>query len=377
MRVTCLMLDVKSRKRKKERKTQDTRFLCTRLCNAKHLTGAGLAPRVEMLVLLPIAVTLVSFTTCLPESHFFSLANFIGSEDETPRSRTSAIVEQRTELGRMVLLLCTKTCAKHRSEVPVWVKEFNHARKYEGIEAITYYYHTFRQPLPFFNETILTHMPNLIYFIAQKSFPYNGDPSNKASVMSWLDEIDQMRRIEPTNHLELDAIMSGTTNCSNKYLIIASSEQCPMDYWSNIARVATEYGIFPVHLVLPLPPLMNIILFKRLAYLDPSGCQVLVLLYEDNYSELSGDVNPGAVREWIQVLFPEEEGDCPALQDIFWQPIKDSLTELQLLYFTGEQEIQIFNHRKSYVLVGLTGGVAVIALAMSIFWGLNGSAFAG
>lgn len=37
--------------------------------------------------------------------------------DGTPKSKTETVIEERMEYGRMILLVCTKTCAKHRSDV--------------------------------------------------------------------------------------------------------------------------------------------------------------------------------------------------------------------------------------------------------------------
>ncbi|VDM75566.1 unnamed protein product [Strongylus vulgaris] len=81
------------------------------------------------------------------------------------------------------------------------------------------------------------------------------------------------------------------------------------------------------------------------------------------------------VWELIDLLLPNVTEDCPPLHDTMWYSIDTPLTELQLIYFAGEHDLVKLEHKQSYVLVGLTGGIAVIALAISIFWGLNGSAF--
>ncbi|VDP00696.1 unnamed protein product [Heligmosomoides polygyrus] len=82
------------------------------------------------------------------------------------------------------------------------------------------------------------------------------------------------------------------------------------------------------------------------------------------------------VWELIDLLLPNSTEECPPLHDTMWNSIKTPLTELQMIYYSGEHDLVKLENKQSYVLVGLTGGIAVIALAMSIFWGLNGSAFA-
>ena len=74
-------------------------------------------------------------------------------------------------------------------------------------------------------------------------------------------------------------------------------------------------------------------------------------------------------------LFPLEDGDCPPLAELIWQPIKAPLSDLQLIFYSEEIDLDKLTKRTSYVLVGLVGGVSVIILAVTIFWGLKGSAF--
>jgi hypothetical protein len=51
--------------------------------------------------------------------------------------------------------------------------------------------------------------------------------------------------------------------------------------------------------------------------------------------------------------------------------IRPELTQLQLDYVAEELYIRKIQNNKTYVAVGGIGGLAVIALAISIFWGLQ------
>ncbi|CAJ0609040.1 unnamed protein product [Cylicocyclus nassatus] len=137
-------------------------------------------------------------------------------------------------------------------------------------------------------------------------------------------------------------------------------------------------GVRPVHLSTPLPAAMSVVLYKRLPLLDEATCRQMFLLHQSSYSILFQDYKPHAVWELIDLLLPNVPNvteECPPLHDTMWNSINNPLTELQLMYLSGEHDLVKLENKQSYVLVGLTGGIAVIALAISIFWGLNGSAF--
>ncbi|ETN87266.1 hypothetical protein NECAME_00125 [Necator americanus] len=175
--------------------------------------------------------------------------------------RTAAIIEQRSEYGRLVLLLCRRNCPRLRSLIPQWVRDINEDKQYHGSETIGYHYYTYKKPLPSINESRIEQFPALVYFIAQTPTYFTGNITSR-------------------------------------------------------------------------------------------------------------------VWELIEILLPNATEECPPLHDTMWNSVETPLTELQLIYLSGEHDLVKLEHKQSYVLVGLTGGIAVIALAMSIFWGLNGSAFA-
>lgn len=55
--------------------------------------------------------------------------------------------------------------------------------------------------------------------------------------------------------------------------------------------------------------------------------------------------------------------------------IREELSEVELDYLSEENHYMHAGQKKAYIMVGAIGGIAVIALAISIFWGLNGTAF--
>ncbi|KHJ98612.1 hypothetical protein OESDEN_01401 [Oesophagostomum dentatum] len=289
-------------------------------------------------------------------------------------------------------------------QIPQWVRDINEDREYHGTEIIGYHYYTYKKPLPFLNESQIEQFPALVYFIAQTPTYFSGNITSREgqsckqaqkyepvaseavlkllvqqSVSMWIVALDQLKVEMPQNDTSLDQLISSSSNCSEKFLMFINDERrCPLQYWNNVARTAHMYtGVQPVFLSAPLPAAMSVVLYKRLPLLDESTCRQMFLLHQLSYSILFQDYTPHAVWELIDILLPNAtEDECPPLHDTMWNSIDSPLTELQLIYLSGEHDLVKLENKQSYVLVGLTGGIAVIALAVSIFWGLNGSAFA-
>ncbi|PIO72096.1 hypothetical protein TELCIR_05985 [Teladorsagia circumcincta] len=228
--------------------------------------------------------------------------------------------------------------------IPQWVRDINEDRNYHGSDLIGYHYYTYK----------------------------------RQSVSRWIVSLDHVKIETPQNVTALDDLITSTSNCSEKLLVFVNNErQCPLPYWGSVARTAHMYtGVRPVHLSAPLPAAMSVVLYKRLPLLVESQCQQMFLMHQYSYSIQFQDYTPHTVWELINLLLPNATEECPPLQDTMWFSVMTPLTELQMIYFSGEHDLVKLEHKQAYVLVGLTGGIAVIALAMSIFWGLNGSAFA-
>ncbi|MFH4979246.1 hypothetical protein AB6A40_005955 [Gnathostoma spinigerum] len=58
-----------------------------------------------------------------------------------------------------------------------------------------------------------------------------------------------------------------------------------------------------------------------------------------------------------------------------WYRIGEELTEIEFMYQKEVARSESLEWKSTHIVVGATGGIAVVALAISIFWGLNGTAF--
>uniref|UniRef100_A0A0N4VTH0 Glyco_tran_10_N domain-containing protein n=1 Tax=Haemonchus placei TaxID=6290 RepID=A0A0N4VTH0_HAEPC len=276
-------------------------------------------------------------------------------------------------------------------QIPQWVRDINEDRGYHGHDIIGYHYYTYKkvirwctyvthgfldskssfQPLPFLNETEIEQFPALVYMIARTPTYFTG---NITSRVSDFGPDATLMCTKVYNQTELTEISLPDSNCGINILYFSNQYLIGLFHWIRTALMYT--GVRPVHLSAPLPASMSVVLYKRLPFLDESQCQQMFLIHQYSYSIQFQDYTPRAVWELIDILLPNATEECPPLQDTMWFSVATPLTELQMIYFSGEHDLVKLEHKQSYVLVGLTGGIAVIALAMSIFWGLNGSAFA-
>lgn len=58
-----------------------------------------------------------------------------------------------------------------------------------------------------------------------------------------------------------------------------------------------------------------------------------------------------------------------------WKKIGQKLTDVEKTFHLGQAMSENHIWKPACILVGTTGGIAVITLAISIFWGLNGTSF--
>ncbi|PAV75195.1 hypothetical protein WR25_02785 [Diploscapter pachys] len=282
----------------------------------------------------------------------------------------------------MVLLLCQRSCHKHRTNIPQWIRKFNIDHGYKDASHISYHFYSSEQPLSVLHNTSLNveFYPNLVYIISRTPHIYNGDMSDRNAIFNWLNNLDKALIIVPKDHQQLESYLSNTFNCSAKYIGLMNDEiKCPLGYFPNIARITAPLGLQAIHIQQPLTAEMLAVITRRLPKLFPKrSCAIIFILYEDSYTQIpqyQNDFSPTYVKEFVDRLFPPEDGDCPPLVESIWQPIKTPLSDLQLIFYSEEIDLDKLTKRTSYVLVGLVGGVSVIILAITIFWGLKGSAF--
>uniref|UniRef100_A0A914DK20 Uncharacterized protein n=1 Tax=Acrobeloides nanus TaxID=290746 RepID=A0A914DK20_9BILA len=94
-----------------------------------------------------------------------------------------------------------------------------------------------------------------------------------------------------------------------------------------------------------------------------------IILQKGAYVELPEGLYP---NELHQAVLDWSNTNCELTEPF---SIKGPLSEIQLEYLIEESAIKKLERNPTFIVVGAIGGIAVVALAMSIFWGLNGSSF--
>ncbi|KAI6225291.1 putative potassium channel regulatory protein sup-10 [Aphelenchoides fujianensis] len=276
------------------------------------------------------------------------------SEDEAIM-RTLAKIQSQSEAGRLVVLFCRIRCLKERGQVSKWVREFNDGRNLSTDQRLDFHFHAYKKPvlIAAVDERLNSSSLGAFYFVADQGFPYEEELDDRKAFLNWLSRYEQPLIQRPTDHTELNEVL-------NKDL-----QHCADALLENIARSFTnDNEVNVVELRRPLSTETEALLTSRLPGLSDS-CRMLILLYRNAFYEVEKNIMPSklyvSLKEW-------RGGECNEHDQY---AIRPELTPLQLQYHAEERQIRKIQENQTYVVVGAIGGLAVIALAISIFWGLQ------
>uniref|UniRef100_A0A914YU54 Uncharacterized protein n=1 Tax=Panagrolaimus superbus TaxID=310955 RepID=A0A914YU54_9BILA len=288
--------------------------------------------------------------------------------------RTMSVIEAKSAEGRVIIIFCDIDCEKERLKIPIWIREFNANNDIPSNDAIGYHFHRRRTKFGYHNvDALLDKNPIvIIYFIADKTFVYDGDVKSQTEFNDFLMSLEKQPIQKPQSSEDLDEFISAASECdiSQKYVLkIHSFKDCYDELWNNLVRsFHNSKNITFVELRHPLSPEETVIIQQRLPMLRRE-CQILAVLHNGAYQEV---VDSMFLKELHKKILNWSNENCSNPQPY---AIKMPLTEIQLDYLREELYINGIVTNPTYIIVGLIGGIAVIALAISIFWGLNGSSF--
>ncbi|KAI6241752.1 hypothetical protein M3Y99_00338200 [Aphelenchoides fujianensis] len=293
------------------------------------------------------------------------------SEDEAIM-RTLAKIQSQSEAGRLVVLFCRIRCLKERGQVSKWVREFNDGRNLSTDQRVDFHFHSYKKPVLIspVDERLNSSSLGAFYFVADQGFPFEDELDDRKAFFNWLSRYEQPLIQRPTDHMELNEVLNKVwghcDETAQRYLVIVQDLQhCADALLENIARSFTnDNEVNVVELRRPLSTETEALLTSRLPGLSDS-CRMLILLYRNAFYELEKNIMPSklyvSLKEW-------RGGECNEHDQY---AIRPELTPLQLQYHAEERQIRKIQENQTYVVVGAIGGLAVIALAISIFWGLQ------
>ncbi|VDN37195.1 unnamed protein product [Gongylonema pulchrum] len=293
--------------------------------------------------------------------------------DRRTRRLVDTIEQKLTLNGRLVILLCARRCYPAQSEIPRWIREFSDQHNMTALgEQFTYQFYDNRRSSALFNDVAIRNssQAHLVYVVDGRLFRYNGNLSNKEEFLSFLRAHEAGGTEIISNWQQLETVISNA--------------QCPMPHYQLVVRAfdgVANYSFF--EMIAPLPMDMYIELYTRLPEL-PFVCQLILLLQNNGYVWISADADVHEVTTFSSAVDEDliieveslENAGCTESSSASWYPIRSELTMLERDYLREHEQSSALESEPSYILVGATGGIAVVALAISIFWGLNGSTFA-
>lgn len=303
------------------------------------------------------------------------------SENAVYDRRTRRLVdtiEQTLELnGRLVMLFCSRQCYPARSQIPRWIREFSDQYNMtEHGEHFSYQFYDNRRNSVIFDDRSIHNgtKPYVVYAVDGRLFRYNGNVDDKEVFLSFLGSHELAGAETVNTWKELESIINTAQLCRGEKQIIqiVDNNRCPMRHYELVVRAfggVVNYSFYDI--MMPLTMDMYIELYTRLPEL-PFVCQLILLLQNNGYIWISADAD---VHELILAVERLQNTKCTSKLFGDWYPIREELTSVERDYLRAYKQSSTLESEPSYILVGATGGIAVVALAISIFWGLNGSPF--
>ncbi|KAL3981706.1 hypothetical protein ACH3XW_44150 [Acanthocheilonema viteae] len=288
-------------------------------------------------------------------------------------------IKQKLEFSeRLLVLFCVRRCYPTQSQIPRWIREFSNRNNLTAKhEHFTYQFYDNRRNSPIFTDrsTYDGSKPHLVYAIDGQLFRYDGNVNDKEEFFSFLasHELINAQTVSTWEHLESIINTAQLCHGEKQVLQIVDSNRCPTDHYEHVVRAfdgVANYSFYEI--MMPLTIDMYVELYTRLPEL-PSVCQLILLLQNDGYHWISADAD---LHELIIAVESSQNVECTRRLSGNWYPIREELTAVERNYLRENEKSLILESDPSYIVVGATGGIAVVVLAISIFWGLSGSTFA-
>uniref|UniRef100_F1L4L3 Potassium channel regulatory protein sup-10 n=2 Tax=Ascaris TaxID=6251 RepID=F1L4L3_ASCSU len=351
--------------------------MCDRAVQLEQLQCCkAMWPHRTLLLLIATVALVVERAKCRTENVEDDSAEY-GETYDRATLRTVSLIYSKATNGRMILLLCRQPCITQRVQIPQWIREFSERRNISSAQKqIGYHFHIIRRKFPFFDVASLPpeEFPHIVYIIGGRSFHFNGNIDSKSDFIEFLEQHEKVATNQIVDSKQLTRVINAAQECygNKQLLLVYDSKRCPILHFDNVVRSLRGVANYSVYeLMQPLSPEMSVELFRRLEEL-PSICQLLVIMHNNGYTWTSADKDSQEIRAIIETL---ENNEC-SMPATGWWKIGKPLTDIEKVFLKEEDLSRKLEWKPVCIMVGATGGIAVVALAISIFWGLNGSSFA-
>ncbi|CAK5074651.1 unnamed protein product [Meloidogyne enterolobii] len=323
------------------------------------------------------------------------------NENAYDKFQERTLKKLRTENGRLLLVVCKSKCLKERADIAAWLSEYNkkssinsqnfhkeinetHEEATKNVSKSTYqplgihiHYYQKSFPIAEIERKIKKSSKQVIaFYVADgKEFQIpDKDLTRKEMFLQWLEAYEH-----PTNiillkeAIELDEWLNNECNEVTRRSL-DQTEICPEPLLKNFARsFMNRSNYVAVELRRPLNEENEFILQWRLKGIGEM-CRIIVLIRRNGFMELSPDITFYETISNISQIGINQ--NCTIInQPQEMQEIMPQLNPIELEFFKEERHLKSIEQNRQYLAVGTIGGVAVMALAMSIFWGLNGNDF--
>ncbi|CAK5088597.1 unnamed protein product [Meloidogyne enterolobii] len=258
------------------------------------------------------------------------------NENAYDKFQERTLKKLRTENGRLLLVVCKSKCLKERADIAAWLSEHNKKSSINSQNFHKEINETHEEATK--NVSKSTYQPLGIHIhYYQKSFPIAEierkiKKSSKQVIAFYVADGKEFQ-IPDKDLTRKEMFLQWLEAYEHPTNIILLKEAIELDEWlNNECNEVTRRSLDQTE-ICPEPLLKN---FAR-SFMNRS-----------NYVAVE-------LRQ-MQEIIPQ-------------------LNPIELEFFKEERHLKSIEQNRQYLAVGTIGGVAVMALAMSIFWGLNGNDF--
>lgn len=301
--------------------------------------------------------------------------------------RTVRLIHSKSR-SQLLLLICMSSCYDQRVHVVQWLRtHFNSTDE----NSIHFHYHFARQNFSYFGleNVSRNEFPVVLYIVAGREFRFDHKLQNETIFVDWLRSMSTRvaTRIDHSwteldDLLDQAAVVTSQCDHTHKWLMLIHNEHmCPFVFWNNIAKsLYDKRNISVVKMELDRLDMLDgahtrVIIKHRLeTIVDERQCAHILLLNNGAYRIYTGRVGDS---QKIRSFAIDNRRCNQTNTNNQWHSIGASLTDIEMEYYSAELTIaRSLVDKHIFIVIGMTGGIAVIVLAISIFWGLNGSSFA-
>ncbi|VDP39621.1 unnamed protein product [Soboliphyme baturini] len=225
--------------------------------------------------------------------------------------------------------------------------------------------------MSFARDLHVTHFPALTQIIAGRLTPFL-TKMNYQNIKDWLHKFN-VKSIISINYTNFEDVVRNVDPTA--IFMYRNGDGC-MDaaqgrWWRNLVR--SMYDMPVIQFASMDVNDWNKLIMRQRLHVDLSDrCPQLVIVSNYSYILFEKEILRRGVTDDIRSFI---SNIVQFSAKVSWRSVGEDLTDIEFQYEFMEEDAMEVTSKSKFIIIGVTGGIGVIALAVSIFWGLSSSAY--